>query len=388
MPAVFVERGGADAVQLAAGEHGLEHVAGVDGALGLARADDIVQFVDEKEDAAVALPDFVEHGLQAFLELAAVFGAGQQRAHVEGEDGFVLEPLGHVAAQDALRQALDNGGLAHARLPDEHGVVLGLARQDADGAADLVVAADDGVELALSRLLHEVDAVFLQRLVGALGIVGRHALVAADFGECLQHLGAVKAEAFEILFQPLGLGHVDEAKQQVLGADVLVLELRRRLLGAREHLVDGLGDVDLGHIDAAGDLGQAVELALDRELQSAHGQAEFLDQRRHDAALLPKQRREQVPGIHLVVGTTAGLVLRLGDDLARHDGEPVGIHGFIPRMPRAKLPPRKISRAGVSTAGHVGRRRDAPAQAGLITGRLLSRHDDPKRRPPRTVPGS
>ena len=113
--AVFVERGGADAVQLAAGEHGLEHVAGVDGALGLARADDGVQLVDEQEDAAVALLDLVEHGLQALLELAAVLRAGQQRAHVEREDGLVLQPLGHVAAQDALRQALDDGGLAHAR---------------------------------------------------------------------------------------------------------------------------------------------------------------------------------------------------------------------------------------------------------------------------------
>jgi len=74
--------------------------------------------------------------------------------------------------------------------------------------------------------------------------------------------------------------------------------------------------------------------------------------------------------------------------LARHDGEPVGIHGFIPRMPRAKPPQRKISRAGMSTAGHVVRRRDAPAQAGVMTGRLLSRHDDPSRRPSRTAPGS
>ena len=37
--AVLVERGGADAVQLAARQRGLEHVAGVDRALGLAGAD-------------------------------------------------------------------------------------------------------------------------------------------------------------------------------------------------------------------------------------------------------------------------------------------------------------------------------------------------------------
>ena len=45
--AVLVEGGGADAAQLAAGEHGLEHVGGVHRALGRARADDGVQLVDE-----------------------------------------------------------------------------------------------------------------------------------------------------------------------------------------------------------------------------------------------------------------------------------------------------------------------------------------------------
>ena len=46
--AVLVERGRADGVQLAAGEHRLEQVAGVHGALGRAGADDRVQLVDEQ----------------------------------------------------------------------------------------------------------------------------------------------------------------------------------------------------------------------------------------------------------------------------------------------------------------------------------------------------
>ena len=50
--AVLVERGRADAVQLAAGEHGLQEVACVHAALGLARADDGVQLVDEEDDLA------------------------------------------------------------------------------------------------------------------------------------------------------------------------------------------------------------------------------------------------------------------------------------------------------------------------------------------------
>ena len=45
--AVLVERGRADAAQLAAGQRGLEHVGGVHRALGRARADQRVQLVDE-----------------------------------------------------------------------------------------------------------------------------------------------------------------------------------------------------------------------------------------------------------------------------------------------------------------------------------------------------
>jgi hypothetical protein len=46
--AVFVQRGRADAVQLAARQRRLEHVAGVHGALGLAGAHHGVDLVDEE----------------------------------------------------------------------------------------------------------------------------------------------------------------------------------------------------------------------------------------------------------------------------------------------------------------------------------------------------
>ena len=50
--AVLVERRRADRAQLAAREHRLQQVGGVDGALGRARADDRVQLVDEEDDLA------------------------------------------------------------------------------------------------------------------------------------------------------------------------------------------------------------------------------------------------------------------------------------------------------------------------------------------------
>ena len=94
---------------------------------------------------------FLEDRLQPLFKLAAEFGARDQRAHIERDDAPVLQPFGNVAAHDALGQALHDGGLAHARLADQHRIVLGAPRQHLDHAADLLVAADHRVELALAR---------------------------------------------------------------------------------------------------------------------------------------------------------------------------------------------------------------------------------------------
>jgi hypothetical protein len=47
-----------------------------------ARAHDRVQFVDERDDPALAGLDLVEHRLEALLELAAVLRARDHRARV------------------------------------------------------------------------------------------------------------------------------------------------------------------------------------------------------------------------------------------------------------------------------------------------------------------
>ena len=74
-------------------------------------------------------------------------------AEVEATRRLSRSDSGHVAGDDALGQALDDGGLADAGLADEDGVVLGAARQHLDDAADLGVAADHRVELALAGRL-------------------------------------------------------------------------------------------------------------------------------------------------------------------------------------------------------------------------------------------
>ena len=81
--AVLVERRRADEAQLAAGEHRLDHVAGVDRAFGAARADDRVDLVDERDDLALGVGDLLQHRLEPLLELAAVLRARDQRTDVE-----------------------------------------------------------------------------------------------------------------------------------------------------------------------------------------------------------------------------------------------------------------------------------------------------------------
>ncbi len=51
------------------------------------------------------LLDFLEYGLQAVLELAAVLGAGDQRAHVELDKVAVAQGARHVAGHDTLGDA-------------------------------------------------------------------------------------------------------------------------------------------------------------------------------------------------------------------------------------------------------------------------------------------
>ena len=204
--AVFVERGGADAMQLAARERGLEHVAGVHGAFGLAGADHGVQLVDEDDGLALVLRELLQHALQPLLEFAAVLGAGDEHAHVERQHALAAQALGHLVVDDALREAFDDGGLAHAGLADEHRVVLGAALQDLDHAADLLVAADDRVELAAARARSVRSMVYFfsaSRCPSGFGVV--HGLAAAHRLDGLLERRVVGAVLLE---QPAGLALV------------------------------------------------------------------------------------------------------------------------------------------------------------------------------------
>ena len=115
---------------------------------GRAGADDGVQLVDEEDDVLRAA-DFVHDGLDALLELAAVFRAGDHEGEVEGDHFFVAQQFRHIARGDFLRQPFHDGGLAHAGLAEQHRVILRAAAENLDDALDFVLAPDDRIESRL-----------------------------------------------------------------------------------------------------------------------------------------------------------------------------------------------------------------------------------------------
>ena len=316
---VLVERGGADGAQLAAGEHRLEQVGRVDGALGGAGTHDRVQLVHEQDDLAVGLLDLLEDGLQALLELAAVLGARQDGADVERDHAAVAQRLGDVAGDDPLGEALDDRGLADARLADQDGIVLGAAGEDLDHAADLVVAPDHGVELAVLGGLCEIAAELLQRLVLVLRVHVGDPVRAADLLDGLEDV-VVRRQAVD------GLG---EREQEVLGGDVLVAELAGLALGGAqdvEQLARGRGLAGAG-----GDGGQAVQRAADLAADGGRIGADLAQDGADDPLLLVEQGEQQVLRRRLGVAPIGGQPDRLLEGLLGFDGEAFELHqgGFL-----------------------------------------------------------
>ncbi len=166
-------------MQLAACQRRLEHVGRIHRALGATGTHERVELVDEDDVASFGRGDLLENGLEPLFEFAAVLGARDEGADVERDEMLVLQGVRHVAVDDALRQALDDRGFPDAGLTDQDRVVLRTTRQHLHHAANFLVTADDGIELALARNFGEIAREALQRLVLALRLLIGDAMRAA-----------------------------------------------------------------------------------------------------------------------------------------------------------------------------------------------------------------
>ena len=176
--AVFVQCGGAHAMQLTSGQSRFEHIARVHGALGLTSAHHGVQFIDEDNRHAFVFGQFIEHGFQALLKFPSELGTRQQGGHVQRQNPFATQRVRHLARHNALRQTFHDGGLAHARLADQNRVVFGTALQHLNGTADFVISANHGVQLAQPCPLGQINAVFFKSFSLPLRVGRIHVLPA------------------------------------------------------------------------------------------------------------------------------------------------------------------------------------------------------------------
>ena len=148
--AVLVERGRADRAQLAAREHRLEQVGGVDRALGGARADDRVQLVDEQDDPALGLlrPPSARPSGGPRTRRGTSRRRSARRCRARPRAGRAAtrgrRPTTMRWASPSTIAVLPTPGS-----PIRTGLFFVRRDEHLDHAADLVVAADHRVELAL-----------------------------------------------------------------------------------------------------------------------------------------------------------------------------------------------------------------------------------------------
>ena len=275
------------------------------------------------------------------------FAPAIKRAHVERHQLLVLQALRHVAVDDAERQAFGDGGLADAGLADQHGIVLGAAGEHLDGAADLLVAADDRVELAVARRFGQVAGVFLQRVIAGFrrGGVGGAAL--ADVVDRLVQRVRRDAGIGEDLRGRGVLLH-GERQQQPLDRDEGIAGLLGDLLGGGEDFRQRLREVELA--GAAGDFRQLRQRRVGGAERRARIAAGALDQPRRHALAVVEQHLQEMLGQELLMalGQRAGL---RGLDEALH---PLGVFFRIHASPHSR--PARATRSIAARVQMIGLR--------------------------------
>ena len=61
-----------------------------------------MQFIDKEDDLALGTCHFFEHGFEAFLEFAAIFGTCNQRTQVKRNDLLVSQGPRYIPTHNAL----------------------------------------------------------------------------------------------------------------------------------------------------------------------------------------------------------------------------------------------------------------------------------------------
>ena len=296
-----------------------------------------MHLVDEQDEVAVVL-HFLDDALETIFELAAVLGSGDERGDIKCHEALVAQHVGHVPICDELGQALGDSRLANAGLADEQRVVLRATRENLLDAIDLALAPDDRVEPVLRGELGEVSAEFVERgtLVRASGLLCAHRCIrhgsgcaVDELGDSLANLIALDADVREDLHGN-AIALANDAKQKMLGRDVVLPELQRLAKRALEHALGTRRERNMAGSGGGILIGDVLYLADDLVI----GDIELLQGTRGDAFALADQAQEQVLGAHIGLLQLTCLLLCENKDTS-------GLVGKL--FKHTRKPPRKES---------------------------------------------
>ena len=160
---VFLVGGGADETNLARFEVGLQHVGGVHCAVANGTCSHERVYLVDIDNVRLGFCGIVLIGgnpvhnhLDAFLEVATILRAGQERSHIKLIHLATLQAIRHAPFLDETHQSPDEGGLAHAWLAHMQRVVLVAAAQHLNGALELLFAPNERILLRV-EVVHAGD---------------------------------------------------------------------------------------------------------------------------------------------------------------------------------------------------------------------------------------
>jgi hypothetical protein len=131
-----------------------------------------LNLVDE-QNRTLLFRQTIEHLLDTLLEVAAIAGARNERTKVEREHACVQQRLGNFTLVDAQRQAFRQRRFADARFTHQQRIVLASAAQHLHHALDLLVPADERIQPAASRAIHQIGRERFERVARSGGLFAR-----------------------------------------------------------------------------------------------------------------------------------------------------------------------------------------------------------------------
>ena len=214
---------------------------------------------------------------------------------------------GTLPVGDFLRQAFDDGRLAHAGFAEQHRIVLRAAAENLDDALDFILAADDRVHLAFAGDFRQVAAKGLERGRLDFALLLRRPASRRLRRAALPPAGEIRVQFLQNFLAGLLDVHVEVLENARGHAVAFAQQAEQDVLGADVGVIEGLGLLlrqgqDLLHARRVGNvadhllIGAGADLLLDFHADGFEVEAHFLEDIDGDALAQFDQAEQKMFG--------------------------------------------------------------------------------------------